>query len=317
MLPSVAVIGTVFVDCKGFAHQLYRPQGRNLGSVRFVHGGVARNVAENLARLDLPTSFLTTVDRTGVGREVLQHLQESGVDTSFVEELEADGMGMWLAILDETGNLAGSISHMPDLEQLAGLLDRQGERLLRQSSHAVLELDLNETLARRVLALAEAAGKPVYGIPGNLDVVLSCPELLRGLACFICNEHEAGRLLGQELEGHRPEDLLPLLKLCADELGLRAMVVTLGERGCVFYDAETQTLGVQAAEPARLVDTSGAGDAFFSGTVMALVRGLPLADAVHCGTKVAAWTIESEENNCRDLRERMLADPLFQGLLVN
>ena len=46
------------------------------------------------------------------------------------------------------------------------------------------------------------------------------------------------------------------------------------------------------------MDTSGAGDAFFSGTVMGLTRKLPLHEAVRYGAKLASLTIASEENSC-------------------
>ena len=42
---TIAVIGTVFVDIKGFADAHYDPAGRNVGKIKLVHGGVGRNVA--------------------------------------------------------------------------------------------------------------------------------------------------------------------------------------------------------------------------------------------------------------------------------
>ena len=46
---AMVVIGTVFVDIKGFPDDLYIPEGRNAGRVEIVHGGVGRNVAEDIA----------------------------------------------------------------------------------------------------------------------------------------------------------------------------------------------------------------------------------------------------------------------------
>jgi sugar/nucleoside kinase (ribokinase family) len=99
MIPTVAVVGTIFMDCKGFAKQKYNPAGRNLGSIKFVHGGVGRNVAENMANLLVNTMFVSSVDRTGVGREVTARLAENKVNTEYVLETEARGMGMWLAVI--------------------------------------------------------------------------------------------------------------------------------------------------------------------------------------------------------------------------
>ena len=53
---GIVVIGTVFVDVKGFPEGAYIPNGRNAGRVEYVHGGVARNVVEDIANLEEPVS---------------------------------------------------------------------------------------------------------------------------------------------------------------------------------------------------------------------------------------------------------------------
>ncbi|PYI50805.1 carbohydrate kinase family protein [Paenibacillus flagellatus] len=312
---KATVIGTVFIDCKGFARDIYIPTGRNLGSIRFVHGGVGRNVAENLARMGVPTRFVSSVDATGLGQEVIERLRRTNADTQYVGAAEREGMGMWLAVLDHAGDLAGSISQMPDLGTMERIVAEHGDTIVRESSHLLLELDLNATISKRVLELAEKHGKPVYGIPGNLEVVLGHPELMRSLSCFICNHVEAERLLGvpvHELdEAAQKEAMLAYLQ----RSGLRSLVVTLGADGSVYASADTGEFGRQTVFPVNVQDTSGAGDAFFSGAAMGLMRGLPLRDAVVCGTKVAGWTIESPENNCERLGELLAQDEAIRALL--
>ena len=46
---GIVVIGAVFVDIKGYPESNFIPSGRNAGRVEQVHGGVARNVAEDIA----------------------------------------------------------------------------------------------------------------------------------------------------------------------------------------------------------------------------------------------------------------------------
>lgn len=311
---NVTVIGTVFMDCKGSAASSYNPVGRNLGSIEFVHGGVARNVAENLAGLALPTTFISSVDKTGVGEEILQRLEAAGINTKYISSVESCGMGMWLVVLDEKGDLAGSISQMPRLDVLDEIITTKGERFIGEASHVVLELDLNESITKKALALAKENKKIVYGIPGNLDVIRKNIDILEGMDCFICNDIEAGRLMGLDFSKLDIDVVERKITRCAAETGLKAMVITLGSRGSVYYDAVSKTVGHQGVFPVNMVDSSGAGDAFFSGTVMGLIRELPLAESVVYGSKVAAWTIESRESNCRDLKARMQAEKIFEKL---
>lgn len=310
MEKTVAVIGTTFIDCKGFSRQAYNPQGRNLGSIKFVQGGVGRNVAENLAMLKMSTYFVSSVDNSALGSEVVNRLRSFGVKLDFLSYAEKRGMGMWLAILDQNGELAGSISQMPDLDILDGIIEKKGDSVMEAVSHVALELDLNEDLSRRVVGLARSYHRKVYGIPGNLDVVLKNRDLLAYTDCFICNEIEAGRLFETDFSDMGIEDLLACLVKSASGEGIPSMVITLGSRGSVYYDSRSAEMGYQPAFPTRLVDSSGAGDAFFSGTVMGLAKDRPLQEAVVYGTKVASWTIQAEENTCLDLPEKLEEEKL-------
>ena len=92
----IVVVGNVFVDFKGFPEGTYLPAGRNAGRVEIVHGGVGRNVAEDIANAGMPTRFVSMVDNTAQGAEVLRNLQNRRVDTKYVSVVP-DGMGIWLA----------------------------------------------------------------------------------------------------------------------------------------------------------------------------------------------------------------------------
>lgn len=311
----VTVIGTVFVDCKGFPFQTYNATTRNLGSIQFVHGGVGRNIAENMARLSISTSFVSSVDATGMGTEVIERLNDLQIHTGFMQAAPSRGMGMWMAILDEHGELAGSISQMPELDVFEQIIAEHGETIVAQSTHIALELDLNETIAKRILTLARAADKPVYGIPGNLDTTLQHPELLQGLSCFICNNYEADMLMKQPFSEQSQAEQQRMLAEYVKRAGLCSMIVTLGEHGSVYYNALTNESGHQHVFPVQVVDTSGAGDAFFSGAVAALVRGADLKEASICGTKVAGWTISQSETTCPDLHHHMEADEIVMNIL--
>ena len=74
-MPGTVVMGVIFVDIKGFPFGEYHATGTNLGSIRFVHGGVARNVAEDMARIGSPVTFVTLGDTTPMSREAMERLE--------------------------------------------------------------------------------------------------------------------------------------------------------------------------------------------------------------------------------------------------
>ena len=296
---DIIVIGTAFVDVKGFARDSYDPAGRNLGSVEVVHGGVGRNVAENLANVGMPVAYVGLLEDTAFGRDVERHLAEAGANLEHVLRVPANGIGMWLAILDEHGDLAGSISKMPEVAPLEELLEQQGEQVFSQAGAVVLELDLSERIAELAVELAQRHGKPVYAIVGNMSVVLARKDLVARTDCFICNAVEAGRFFDDDaIAGFAPEQMLGYLPGAAERSGICSMVVTMGAQGAVYHDGATGVSGICPPHPAEVVDTTGAGDAFFSGTVAGLVMGRPLPEAVGLGARLASATIAHDRNSC-------------------
>ena len=96
---AIVVVGNVFVDIKGYPDDIYVPDGRNAGRVEIFHGGVGRNVAEDIANIELRPRFVSMVDNTGEGQAVVKKLNNHKVDTRYVVSVP-DGMGMWLAVFD-------------------------------------------------------------------------------------------------------------------------------------------------------------------------------------------------------------------------
>ena len=85
----IVVVGNVFVDFKGFPEGAYIPAGRNAGRVEIVHGGVGRNVAEDISNVELRPRFVSMVDNTAQGAEVLRTVAQDDITTLDVNELPA------------------------------------------------------------------------------------------------------------------------------------------------------------------------------------------------------------------------------------
>ena len=103
---GIVVIGAVFVDIKGYPLATYIPGGRNAGRVEQVHGGVCRNVAEDIANVELRPTFVSLVDDTGTGQDVIDKLARHKVNTRYIQRVP-DGMGTWLAVFNNEGRCGG------------------------------------------------------------------------------------------------------------------------------------------------------------------------------------------------------------------
>lgn len=83
---GIVVIGAVFVDIKGYPLSTYIPGGRNAGRIEQVHGGVSRNVVEDIANVELRPTFVGLVDDTGMGQDVIDKLARHKVNTRFIQK---------------------------------------------------------------------------------------------------------------------------------------------------------------------------------------------------------------------------------------
>ena len=110
---GIVVIGAAFVDVKGYPMGQYIPGGRNVGRVVQVHGGVGRNVVEDIANVELRPTFVSVVDDTGLSDDVVRNLIRHKVEIRYITR-SAEGLGTWLAVFDNDGDVIASISKRPD-----------------------------------------------------------------------------------------------------------------------------------------------------------------------------------------------------------
>ena len=151
---GIVVIGAVFVDIKGYPRSTYIPGGRNAGRVEQVHGGVCRNVAEDIANVELRPTFVSLVDDTGSGQDVIDKLAKHKVNTKYIEKVP-DGMGTWLAVFDNDGDVCAAISKRPDTTPLTRLLEEKGDEIFANCDGIAFELDLEKDTGKQILRCAK------------------------------------------------------------------------------------------------------------------------------------------------------------------
>ena len=293
---SIVVIGTAFVDIKGFPEEQYIPDGRNAGRVEYIHGGVARNVVEDIANMELRPTYLGIVDDTSMGRDVLDKLRKHKVNVDYVLT-RPQGMGIWLAVFDNNGDVAGSISMRPNAYPLVGLLEEKGDEIFAAADSIIFEIDLYKDIVKKIFELAEKHQKKVYALVSNMSIAVERRDFLQKLDCFICNEQEAGMLFFDDYSKKTPEEMCQILSRKIGSANISSMIVTMGAQGAVYADAQGNT-GICPAKKVVVKDTTGAGDAFCAGAMTGLTYGKTLAEACEIGATLAASVITSSENVC-------------------
>ena len=203
---GIVVIGAVFVDIKGYPTGAFIPTGRNAGSVEQIHGGVGRNVAEDVANCELRPTFISLVDHSGTSTDVIAKLKDHKVNTDYIWATE-DGLGTWLAVFNEDGDVYASISKRPDLRPIADILDAHGDEIFRDADSIIIEIDIDKSVVKRVFQLAQKYNKKVFAVVSNMSIALERRDFLQSIDCFVCNIQEAGILFSDDYTGFTTEQM--------------------------------------------------------------------------------------------------------------
>lgn len=293
---GIVVIGAVFVDIKGYPEAAFIPAGRNVGRVEQIHGGVGRNVAEDIANCELRPVFVSLVDDSGTGEDVVRKLNSHKVNTQYIRKIR-NGMGTWLAVFDNDGDVVASISKRPDLMPIADILEQQGDEIFQNADSIIIEIDIEKEIVKQTFRLAKKYGKKVYAVVANMSIALERRDFLKSVDCFVCNQQEAGILFSEDYSGRTPEEMVDIISEKAQAARFRNLIVTMGADGAVYADEN----GLKGYCPARRVhvkDTTGAGDSFCAGVAIGLTYGKSLAQACEIGAHLAASVIVTSESVC-------------------
>ena len=293
---GIVVLGAVFVDIKGYPSEVYIPGGRNAGRVEQVHGGVSRNIAEDIANVELRPTFISLVDDSGAGADVIKKLKSHKVNTDYIR-VTPNGMGTWLAVFGNNGDVEAAISKRPDLHPILDTLIEHGDEIFSQADSISLEIDIDKDIVKQVFMLAEKYDKPVYAVVSNMRIAVERRDFLRSTHCFVCNQQEAGILFSDDYSDKAPEEMADILAERIKAARIQRMIVTMGEHGAVYATIDGEK-GICPAKKIDVKDTTGAGDAFFAGATIGLTYGKTMQEACEIGTRLAASVICTSENVC-------------------
>ena len=257
-------------------------------AVRESFGGVARNVAENLARLGLPVRLMTVVGDDAPGMALLRQARDLGIDTGATLTVPGCSTGTYTAVLQPGGEMVLAAADM-------GLMDRfTVDELHQRRSHwaatrfRVLDGNLPSGILSALIEDSRARGATLALVAVSEPKMARLPQDLRGVAVLILNAGELAARVGRPLP-----DREAVLDACrrVQAQGVQGLVVTLGADGvlCVPETGESRHFPAPRVE---IVDVTGAGDAFSAGVVASLARDpADLCRACLLGQRLAAATL--------------------------
>jgi pseudouridine kinase len=308
VLPHVVVIGAAGFDIKGRVTSDRVFEGSsNAGELTMGVGGVARNIAENLARLDVPTALIAAVADDMLGEMVAQRTRDAGVDTDLVLSVPGARTGAYLGLLAPEGDVLMGIDDMGIVRRITPRVVRQARRMLRGAGIVVMDANLPTQTIRTVRRICSVAAVPVCIEPVSLPLIGRIIPCIAGSALFTPNVAEAEAILGRTIATLEEAQAAAL---AFREWDIDIVVLTLGGGGAVYATSEGS--GHVPAIQTDIVDESGAGAAMTAGIICGLMHRFPVDEAIALGASAASLTLLSPET----VRSDISLEQVYEHLVV-
>ena len=273
---KILVFGSLNIDHTYQVEHMLR-MGETLASYGYTRnvGGKGFNQAIALSRAGADVCFAGAIGADGVF--LADYLRDNGVDTTCVEVID-EPTGHAIIQVDKEGRnsilLFGGANQKISDEMIEKALSR-----MQPGDWILLQNEINE--GDRVIRAAHARGLQIVLNPSPVSkVMLAWP--LELVSCLLLNEVEGEDITGKS----EPQEIL-------DELLKRypegKMVLTLGEKGAVYADAQARY--AQDACKCNAVDTTAAGDTF-TGYFLEAAQGGDIPYALRRAAQAAAIAVE-------------------------
>lgn len=303
--PYILVIGAAGIDSKGRAGMPLTLGSSTPGTVRISVGGVARNLADNLARLGVEPLLLSAIGSGGSGKRILTNAEAVGINTDFCIVSNEYHTSAYLALLDEQGHLVMSIDDMRILECITPQLIDQKRDLIRNAEMVFFDCNLSQETIDVIFKVAKRYNVPVCADTASTTLATRVEPHLPDIYMITPNMSESEILCGHSIADEN--DARTAARSLVNR-GVKIALITLGKAGVVYATANAS--GHVPARTTEVVDPTGASDALTATVLFGLLNDIPIDEAVRLGVSAAALTLATADTVFEELSLELLYDSL-------
>jgi pseudouridine kinase len=282
----VAVVGGANVDVHGRPAKPLRAGDSNPGTVHVSAGGVARNVAENLARLGIDCRLVSAIGDDHHGEMLLRLSREAGIDTRHVHTVANAATATYLSVLDESGDLEVAISDMRVLDELEAWHLEQCRPMLSASRLVVIDANLSDGALGWLTR--ELHDTPVFADTVSASKAPRLRPFLESIHTLKTSTIEVEALTGAP--ARTAEELQQVVRQLHAE-GVDRVFVTRGRQGVFYGTAGAEGVVDYRGRERAVENAGGAGDAFLAGLVYAWLQCWPLGQSLEFALAIAELTL--------------------------
>ena len=294
----ISVIGGANVDLLATLQDSFIASDSNPGHIEIGYGGVARNIAHNLALLGADVQLFTIFGGDLFGGLLYDYCLQQGIDVRLSERDSSQRTGLYLCISNHGGEMIASVA---DTEAIRGITPEWiGKRIgeINQADYIVADTNISEDAIRYLMeqSTAPVLIDGVSTTKAHRIVNALSKSKLPYLHSLKLNLKEALAVTETATYGEAAQRLL--------NIGVAHVYITLGSEGVYCRNAAEEWLF--PALPVDIVNTTGAGDAFLAGVVYALTKGIEFPKTAQYGLMAARASLLSTKAVNPDIENILL-----------
>jgi pseudouridine kinase len=301
--PRIVVLGATAVDVKAQSFGALVRAADVPGRVRVTLGGVAHNTAKNLALLGADVTIVSAVGDDEFGRMIRNDLARAGVHVHNLMTVRDCRTATWTGVLNARGDLAVGVFSGEILATVTPKVVEEHAQTIADADLVALDATLSRATIDAIARIAHAYRVPLYLNPASVARAQIVADCVGEFTLVTANALEAGVLTGCTIASI--DDATRAAKSLIDR-GVQRAIVTLGAEGIVYADARGTRH--EPALPARIVDTTGAGDALAAMFLLCHLQHRALDETLEHALRAAALTVVCEESVSEEVGKAWTSD---------
>lgn len=283
--PRVLVVGSANVDIVVPVPRLPTPGETVIGGSRKEFwGGKGANQAVAAQKAGATVRFLGALGKDPFGVSYRDYLIGMGLDRSGIQ-LVPEPTGTALIVVDRHGNNQIAVSPGANSSLGPKLLKK---RMMEFGDVALAQLEVPISTVAEVFRSAKLRGAVTVLNPAPSPILIPS-RLMTRVDVLVPNESEAAALCGERRKDRQPTELISLARKLFNK-GVGSIVLTAGENGALIYTKEERAW-VKPPPGIRVVDTTGAGDAFCGALATRLAERFSLMEAVRFAVAAGSLSV--------------------------
>ena len=290
----VCAIGGANIDILGTPNNYLSNNDSSPGKVSKSLGGVARNIAENLSKLDIKVELMTVLGVDDYSNLIQQNCRENNISILSSQILPNSRTSTYICINDENGEMQYAISDMEIYEKLSTDYLSKRLNIINNASACVIDTNIPEKSLDYIMDNVKC---PIFlDTVSNKKTEKLCNKL-RNVYTIKPNINEAEILSGISI--NTPEDL----DAASDKLisrGIERVFISMGAKGVYYSDKKDKGI-ISPCKNVKVVNTTGAGDTFVAALVWAYINNYDIEYAAKAGVAAASICVESKDTVSQEI----------------